>query len=53
MPVESYAVLIILCIAIFLWVTEKLHPAVTGLLIIVLLPLFNVVEFHKQYRFYE
>ncbi|MFY9141127.1 MAG: DASS family sodium-coupled anion symporter [Thermacetogeniaceae bacterium] len=47
MPVESYAVLIILCIAIFLWVTEKLHPAVTGLLIIVLLPLFNVVEFSQ------
>lgn len=47
MPTESYGVLIILFIAVFLWITEKIHPAVTGLLIIVLLPLFNVVDFSQ------
>lgn len=47
MSAESYGVLIILILAVYLWVTEKIPPAVTGLLIIVLLPLFKVVEFSK------
>lgn len=45
MPPDSYGVMLILAIAIFLWVTELVPPAVTGLLIVVLLPLFNVVDF--------
>jgi sodium-dependent dicarboxylate transporter 2/3/5 len=47
MTMASYGVLIILCIAIYLWITEKIPPAVTGLLIIVLLPLFKVVTFSQ------
>jgi sodium-dependent dicarboxylate transporter 2/3/5 len=45
MPPDSYGVMLILAIAIFLWVTELVPPAVTGLLIVVLLPFFNVVDF--------
>lgn len=47
MLIKSYSVLLILAIAIFLWATEKIPSAVTGLLIIVLLPLFNVINFSQ------
>lgn len=44
-PSNSIGVLIVLLIAVFFWLTEKIHPAVTGLLIIVLLSLFGGVDF--------
>ncbi|KYH32215.1 SLC13 family permease [Neomoorella mulderi] len=48
LTINGLRVLVVLLLAVTLWVTEIIHPAVTAMVIIVVLPLMQVITFEKS-----
>lgn len=47
LSIQGFRSLLILFFALLLWITELLHPALTAVLVIILLPLMRVIPFDK------